>query len=321
MKRADLLREAAILIQAGVPLSAGLAQLIPSLPKPLQRDALQWISQLDQGRPLSAAMATSGESFGPGALALLEAGEASGQLATSLQDLASESEIQDRRRSRLVTALIYPLVLIHAAAFIPALGTWFQADLMTALFQAAVVLLPFYGLCGLAWFIFHLRRQPTRLALLIDRVLLKIPFLGTALTQLALARWSRILGCLIDAGLRWEDAISKAAQSCGNAAVAENLGPRSQGILTGRSVAQILQDSQLADGTTLATIQTGEASGTLPRALRDAAERAEFQAQQSLDRMAVLLPILCYLTAVALIVVQIFRILAPILQSYQELLP
>jgi type II secretory pathway component PulF len=91
-------------------------------------------------------------------------------------------------------------------------------------------------------------------------------------------------------------------------------------VLASQENIKILQDSKLADSSTLAIIQTGETSGTLPRSLRDMAERLEFQAQQSLDRMAVLLPLACYLPAVGLIGMQIFRILSPILQAYQELM-
>lgn len=321
MKRADLLREVASLVQAGVPLSKGLEHLIPNLPPGLRKEALLWQNKLGQGQPLSSAFVESGESFGPGAIALVEAGEVSGQLAESLQVLARESEIGDRRLSRLTTALIYPVILIHAAALIPSLGTWYQQGLAAALFQVAAVLVPVYFLFLLVWLAWKLRSGHSGTALFIDRCLLLAPFLGSALVRLSLARWGRILACLMDAGIRLEDALEQAAGACGNAAVAANLGPRSRDILRGHSVTQILQESRLADASITATVQTGETSGTLPRALRDMAERAEFQSQQNLDRMAALLPMACYLAGVTLVVAQMARILSPVLQTYQELLP
>lgn len=321
MKRADLLREVATLVQAGVPLSKGLQHLIPNLPRHLQVEAALWQKVLEQGKPLSSAFVESGESFGPGAIALVEAGEISGQLAESLQVLAQESEIRDRRLSRLTTALIYPVILIHAAALIPSLGTWYQQGLAAALFQAAAVLVPVYLLFALLWLAWKMRSGNSGIALFIDRCLLPIPFLGPTLVRLSLARWGRILACLMDAGIRLEDALEQAAGACGNAAVAANLVPRSRDILRGHSVSQILQDSRLADALITATVQTGETSGTLPRALRDMAGRAEFQSQQNLDRMAALLPIACYLGGVAIVVAQMVRILSPVLQTYQELLP
>lgn len=321
MKRADLLREVAHLVQAGVPLSQGLQHLMPSLPRDLQTEASLWQKTLEQGKPLSSAMVEGGQRFGPGAIALVEAGELSGQLAESLQVLARESEIRDRRISRLATALIYPVILIHAAALIPSLGTWYQQGLAAAVFQVAAVLVPVYFLIALGWAAWKLRSGNSGTARFIDRCLLPIPFLGTTLVRLSLARWGRILACLMDAGIRLEDALDQAAGACGNAAVAANLGPRSRNILRGHSITQILQESRLADASITATVQTGETSGTLPRALRDMAERAEFQSQQNLDRMAALLPIACYLGGVALVVAQMARILSPVLHTYQELLP
>jgi len=321
MKRADLLREVATLVQAGVPLSKGLQHLIPSLPRNLGKEAALWQKNLEQGKPLSSAFVESGETFGPGAIALVEAGEVSGQLAESLHVLAQESEIRDRRLSRLTTALIYPVILIHAAALIPSFGTWYQRGLAAAVFQAATVLVPVYILAILVWMTWKMRSGHTGPARLIDRCLIVVPFLGSTLVRLSLARWGRILACLMDAGIRLEDALEQAARACGNAAVSANLGARSRDILQGHSVTQILQDSRLADAMITATVQTGETSGTLPRALRDMAGRAEFQSQQNLDRMAALLPIACYLAGVVIVVAQMVRILSPIVQTYQELLP
>ncbi|MDX6766857.1 MAG: type II secretion system F family protein [Candidatus Methylacidiphilales bacterium] len=319
MKEADLLREMGRFARTGLPLTKGLESLIPDLPNKLRRLATTWLTALEEGRPLSAALARTPSAMGPGGLALVEAGEASGRLGESLEILAGESARLERRLSRLATALVYPIVLLHAAAVIPALGIAYQEGPLKALAGALLVLAPFYLAAAAFYALFFWRQRPECFSSGADRILAVLPVAGPALRRAALARWSRLLAGLMEAGVRLETALAQAATACGNSVVSSELGRRAPLILEGRTVVEILRDARVADARDLATLQAGETSGTLTEALRQTAEQCEFQSEQSFDRLAAATPLFCYFIAVVLVVMQVLRILAPLVSTYREL--
>lgn len=319
MTRADMLRQLATLAEGGVPLHEGLERLAPHLPAPWPTRARAWASHLAAGEPLSAALAAVPPGLPSGDHAQLEAAGLSGKTADCLRSLATASEAAERRSARLQTALIYPLLLLHAAALIPAFLTWTQRGLPAAAGQVLVVLLPFYALgllLLLAWRGRNLRPHPTWQ----DAVLDRLPLVGGGLRLAAGARLARVLAGLLDAGFRVEDALTRAAASCGDPRLRQAVTVQAGRIAQGAGIADILQAARFPDGAALGLVRSGELSGSLPEALLRAADENDFRAGQRLDRAAIAAPIGCYLLAVVLAVLQIARILAPLYQTFDQVL-
>jgi type II secretory pathway component PulF len=320
MTRAEIFRELASLVEAGVPLETGLRQLGPRLPSAWRKAAASWAGHLAQGHPLSFALATVPPGLDPADQALLEAAELSGRTGPCLHELAHAAEAADRRRSKLSTALIYPVLLFHGAAVIPAFLTYTQSGAGAAALQVACILVPGYLLAGGLAALIGLRHRPGPphpLLALLDSV----PLLGRGLRLAATARFCAILAGLLDSGIRTESALERAASASGDARIRHRVSPlaprvRDEGALP----AALLAETGCFDETTLTILQGGETTGELPSALRRAADRAEFTANQQLDRAALLGPVACYLLAVLVAVAQIFRMLAPLFATYRQVL-
>jgi type II secretory pathway component PulF len=320
MTRAEIFRELASLVEAGVPLDTGLRQLGPRLPSKWRKAAAAWAEHLAQGQSLSFALAAVPPRLDPADQALLEAAELSGRTGRCLHELAHAAEAAERRRSKLSTALIYPVLLFHGAAVIPAFLTYTQSGAVAAAFQVACILIPGYLLVGGLAALIGLRHRPgpphPMLALLDV-----IPMLGRGLRLAATSRFCAILAGLLESGIRIESALERAASAAGDARIRHRvslLAPKVRD--AGTLPTALLAETGYFDETTLTILQGGETTGELPAALRRAADRAEFTAHQQLDRAALLGPVICYLFAVLVAVAQIFRMLAPLFQTYGGLL-
>jgi len=317
--RAEILREVAALVEAGVPLDRGLRQLLPHLPAPWRQTAGRWADRIAQGERLADALAAEPPGLDEGDRALVEAAELSGRLGPCLHELAHAAETADRRRRKLHTALIYPVLLFHGAAVVPSFLTYTQSGALAAAFQIALILIPGYLIAAGLAVLIRLRRRPgpphPALALL-DA----LPLLGRGLRLAATSRFCGILAGLLDSGLRVETALVRAAEATDDPRIRERVRAASASIAQGSGLCAILAGTGFFDDTTLTIVQGGETSGQLPEALRRAADKCEFTANQQLDRAALLAPVACYLLAVLIAVAQILRMLAPLFNTFQNVL-
>ena len=320
MTRANLLREMASLAEAGVPLAQGMIQLATQLPQPWKSRALAWSDHLSQGHTLSQAMAVIPPGLSAGDLALLESAEMCGRLGPTLHELAHASETAARRRSKLTTALLYPVLLFHGVAIIPAFLTYTQSGVQAAVGQIAWILLPGYTLAAAFLLLIRLRGKsgpPHPLLVILDA----IPWIGRGLRLAATARFCSILAGMLESGVRVENALERAAAASGDARIRHHLGRLASRVRDqGDPPTTLLQEAGCFDETTLTILSGGEATGSLPTALRRAADKAEFTANQLLDRAALLGPILCYLAAALVAVLQILRLLTPLFTTLDTLL-
>lgn len=319
MTRSDLLREIASLVEAGVPLDKGLHQLAPRLPRPWRHIATAWSQQLASGATLAETLQQVPPGVPADEQSLIEAAESAGRLGPCLHEMARAAENAERRRRKLSTALTYPVLLFHGAAAIPAFLTFYQNGPWAAALHILLILLPAYALAGgVIWLVQARTRQnaPPALLALLDA----IPLLGRGLRQSAAARFCSLLASLLESGQRVEIALEKTALAAPDARLRRRILAASSSIHSGATLTDILLQARFFDDRALTVIQSGELSGTLPDSLRRAADQCDFDAQQQLDRAALLAPVVCYLLAVLLAVAQILRMLAPLFSTYRQVL-
>jgi type II secretory pathway component PulF len=276
------------LLSAGVPLSRALVILGKEASSPAA--AAKWREVHDlvvDGMSLADAMARSPETFPKVYTAMVQAGEAGGFLDLVLAQIADFQSREKDLKSKVATAMIYPAVLLVLALvvlgvllvfFIPKFQTVFASvkgslPLITQLIIATSRGLREYGLVFLVaglgaffglrtWFTSEKGRRSW------EGMLLDSPVVGTLLAQFAMARFCRMLGTLLGAGVPLVQGLNVARKSIGNQilvdAVAESIEKVQQGGRLGQSLAEC---RTLFPGSVMEMISVAEESGHLDKEL------------------------------------------------------
>jgi general secretion pathway protein F len=329
--RATLIRQMATLATV-MPISDAIATLARQPAKPAEKLVLQRINRaLQGGTPLASALPAS--AFPPEVRGTIAAGEASGRLPLLLARLADTMEAQVALRSKLVSTLAYPaLLLLVAFGVIVAMllfvvpgiaeqltGSGAPLPLLTRIvlaisgfvqdWWALLLALPLLGGVGLSA---SLRRPANRSRF--DAWLLRLPGIGGWLSTLEAVRWSRLLATMLSAGLPLAEALAITTPTLGNAAWREASLKMGSQVRAGSSLSATLPLLPNPPGLLVSLVQSGESSGRLALLLDSAATSLD---RQLSDRSRTLLA----LAEPAIIVVLggvvgliILAVLLPILQ-------
>lgn len=282
-------QELAVLLDAGVPLLEALETLG-------EKDggagalALQRVADaLRRGEPLSQALGQADGAFDELFVALVAASERSGRVAAVLRHHAAFLAWSEALRARLVSASIYPLMLLLAGGAVTlflllfvlprfagvfdgmesslpplsrtllAFGVWAAAHPWAALLLALVPPLAALG----AW---RTPRGPAAVLAFAWR----LPGLGRRLRTVALARLYRCVGLLAGAGVPVPEALRLASDVLA-APLRPALAEATRAVRAGRRLSAALHEQGLATPVALRMLRVGEGSGTLPSMLEQAA--------------------------------------------------
>lgn len=211
------------MVNAGIPVHRSLEHLARSTDAPLNQVLTSVLRQVEEGARFSRALASHPRIFPEMAVGLMEIGERSGQLAACLEALANYMDKNAELRRRIVSALVYPAMLLLLTLFMTAfmllvifprqqqifqdLGTelpWLTRVLLGILPALSTPL--FFGLSGGLLLTVYLGRAhlawvwKNRLGPWLDRKLLTLPVLGDLLTKAGTAQILHAMTCLLQAG-------------------------------------------------------------------------------------------------------------------------
>jgi type II secretory pathway component PulF len=297
----DFTRSLSSLLAANVPLSRALTILYKETSQPAA--AAKWRELHDlviDGVPLADAMARSPDVFPRVYVAMVEAGEAGGFLDVVLAQIADFQAREKEMRAKVVSALMYPAVLLFLAIavlifllvfFIPRFQTLFEGfdAALPALTQVIVGVsnvVRFYGFYLLAavaaalyfgrrWFALESSRR------LWESWLLRAPVVGPLAAKIAMARFCRMLGTLLGAGVSLISALSVSRRSLGNQTLIDLVTDSTERVKKGEALGASLAECRaLFGGSTLEMIAVAEESGRLDKELVRLAEVNEI----TLDR-------------------------------------
>jgi type II secretory pathway component PulF len=276
------------LLAAGVPLSRALTILTKEASSPAA--AAKWKeihSLVIDGMSLADAMSKSPDTFPRVYVAMVEAGETGGFLDVVLAQIADFQAREKEMRGKVMTALMYPIILLCLALavlvflmvfFIPrfkAIFAGFNATLpaITQMIVAVSDFMRAYGLFiagGLIALIFMVRTwflspQGRRAW---EGIILRAPLVGPIVAQFAMARFSRMLGTLLGAGVPLINALNVARRSIGNQALVDAVSNSIDRVKEGKALGPSLGDCRtLFSGATLEMISVAEESGRLDQEL------------------------------------------------------
>ena len=289
------------LLAAGVPLSRALVILHREASTPLAKNKWKEIhDSVVDGATLADTMARSPDTFPRIYVAMVEAGETGGFLDVVLAQIADFQAREKDLRSKVMAALLYPTILLGVALcvliflltfFIPRLQPLFtefggSLPLLTRLIIGASTVIRTYGMfvvLGLAFGGYLIRnwmrsQQGRRVW---EHFLLRAPIVGKLVAQFAMARFCRMLGTLLTAGVPLINGLNVARKSIGNQILVDAVGNSIDRVKEGASLGPSLATCrELFTGSVLEMISVAEESGRLDQELIRLADVTE----RDLDR-------------------------------------
>jgi len=326
------------LLAAGVPLSRALVILQKEASSPVAR--AKWKEVHDfvvDGLSLADAMAKSPETFPRVYVAMVEAGEAGGFLDVVLAQIAEFQSREKELKSKVMTAMLYPCILFVLALivltvllvfFIPKFQRVFASihgalPLITQLIIGASHLMRSYGLlvgAGLVGVFFLVRTwfASEKGKRIWEGSVLKAPLVGPLIAQFAMARFCRMLGTLIGAGVPLVHGLNVARRSIGNQILVDAVAQSIERVQQGGRLGQSLADCRsLFPGSVLEMISVAEESGKLDAELVRIAAETETDLDRNLKTaVAFAEPLMLFLIA-GFIGVIFIGMLLPVLSMSQ----
>jgi type IV pilus assembly protein PilC len=298
------------LVKAGLPILKALDLLAERTAAARFRPVLEDVRQrVRDGSLLSEALAAQG-SFPPVYITVIAAGERSGNLTGVLEQYIAYLRVSTGFRSRLLTSLIYPAVLVTTAVLVVAYVVTYALPQFAALYHELDVPLPaptrlllsialplrtyFIGLVALvvaaAIFIYVWTRSD-RGALAIDRLKPRVPILGDIWLKAEIAQFVRTLSTLLGGGAPLVPALHTSAAAIGSKLISSSVEQAAEHVKEGQALHASLAETRLVPELALEMIEVGEASGALPAMLTSVAEFYEEEVSTSLERSLSLIPI------------------------------
>jgi general secretion pathway protein F len=284
---ANATRQLATLLSSGLPLMDALSVLVEQEENAGLRGALSSVrDRVREGASLADALLENPKAFSPLYVNMVSAGEASGTLDITLDRLADFLDEQVRFRGRLSAALAYPAfmtiigmaMLFFIFSFVmPRIVGMFedmkqQLPLVTLMLLGVVRFLSsfwwaiLFALGGAAYFLRkYLRTQAGREVF--DARVLTLPVFGTLIRMIAVARFTRTFGTLLQSGVPTLAALDIVKNVIGNSVLANAVQKARENVREGESIADPLRRSGLFPPVVVQMVAVGEKSGELEKML------------------------------------------------------
>jgi type IV pilus assembly protein PilC len=333
-------RQLATLIDAGLPLLRGLDVLRKGEKNPvLKRTLGQLAEAVEGGSTFSEALAQHPKIFTKLYVNMVRAGEAGGVLDVTLSRLADFQEKAQKIKGKVVSAMVYPTVIIFVAMSIVTFLMIFIVPKFQEIFRD---LLEGKPLPGITQFVIGISNLIQHQALLvvaaiaglviaikfigktpkgryaIDKVKLNAPVFGPLIRKVAIARFTRTLGTLIASGVPILQALNIVRETAGNAVVADAVSKVHDAVKEGERIVQPLEASKVFPAMVVSMVDVGEETGALPDMLMKIADVYDDEVDNAVGAMTSLLePIMIVFLAVIVgtIVIAMFMPLISVIGS------
>src|SRR5512146_521193 len=290
VKLADLAnstRQLATLLSSGLPLMESLSVLVEQEEHEGLKAAMSSVrDSVREGASLADALRENPKAFSQLYINMVSAGETSGTLEITLDRLADFLDEQVRFRGRISAALAYPAFMTIVGAgmlffifsfVMPRVVGMFedmkqQLPLITLMLLATVrflsnfwwaLLLAIAG--GVYWFRRYLRTQAGREAF--DARILRMPVFGSLIRMIAVSRFTRTLGTLLEGGVPTLTALDIVKSVVGNTVLANAIQQARENVREGEPIADPLKRSGLFPPVVVQMVAVGEKSGELEKML------------------------------------------------------
>jgi len=331
----DFTKQMATMLTSGIKLTEALSVLTLQTSDVRFRNALCDIrDRVVTGESFTDALKDYSDYFDVIYVSMVRVGEVTGILGQSLLTISNFMEKRRRVEAKVMTAMVYPIVLIVfclaaililTTQVIPKIGNeiaragrelpWITRRLM----DVGYVLTSWWLLVVIAaivGFVWGLKRflKTNRGAYLRDKFLLSVPLFGPLIKQRVVARFASTLSTLLGSGLAMAESLRVVTEVTSNTLMKRAIKQSRERILAGADIATPLRDSGVIDPAIAHMVAVGEKSGELEKMLKSISDNLEASSDVVIERLSAAVEPLIIIIMAAVIGVIAYATILPILE-------
>ncbi len=326
-------RQISTLLRSGIPLAEALGAMVEQVTNLRFKTPLSEVrTAVNEGSAFADALAKHPRLFDDLFISMVRAGEVAGNLDEVLGRLADFLESSQKLKSKIIGAMIYPMVMVVVGIgimtvlmvkVIPEITSMFNQQGKTLPLNTRMLIAAsdFFGhnvlwlllgtVLGIFLFIQWIRSSAGRPVW--HRFLLRMPVLGQLVRTINVGRFARTLGTMLQSGVPMLRALDTAKQIMGNVILQAAVENAKKAVTEGESLALTLKKSGQFPATMIHMVSVGEKAGQLEQMLGRVADAYESEVDTKLARMTALLEPLMLVVMGGAVAFIVFSILQPIM--------
>ena len=336
-------RQLATLIDSGLPLLRGLTVLGKQEPNPVLRSTVNSLADSVQtGATFSESLSQHPRIFNKLYVNMVKAGELGGVLEVVLTRLAEYMEKAHKLKNKIVSAMVYPLIVLFIAIgilvflmlfIVPKFREMFQdqgdlpliseivfnasGNMISTSFLLPNIVWVFLVVAGIVILIKMWGNTKGGRASL-DATKLKIPVLGDLTRKSAISRFSRTLGTLVTSGVPILQALTITRDTAGNVIVSRAIDQVHESVKEGESIVTPLQASGIFPAMVISMVDVGEETGQLPEMLLKIADVYDDEVDNAVTALTSILEPIMIVFLALIVGMIVFALFLPLIRMIQN---
>ncbi|MBF0119967.1 MAG: type II secretion system inner membrane protein GspF [Desulfobacterales bacterium] len=330
-------RQLSTIMGAGFPLVSAIDTLIPTIKSQAFKRILSRIKDaIVEGKSFAASLSIYPTIFSSLYINMVRAGESSGTLEIVLERLADITENQQALNHKVKSAMTYPIFMGIIGMLVLFLLMTFVVPSITSIFIEMKQTLPKPTLFLIAtskffkssWWlmilimigmIFSIKafKKTKKGRLFYDKTMLFSPGIGTLIQKLAVARFTRTLGSLLENGIPMLSALDIVKNIVGNVVIYNVIEESAKEVGKGRTLSSSLSIGKALPYLSIQMIQVGEQSGELEKMLNKIADVYEGEVESTIMGLTSLLEPIMILVMGVIVAFIVLSICLPIIEMNQ----
>jgi len=332
---AEFTKQLATMINAGIKLTDALSVLTQQISDTRLRNTISDIrGRVVTGESFADALSDHENYFDVIYISMVRVGEVTGTLPGSLATISGFMEKRRRLESKMVTAMIYPALLllgcIGAVVFltvgvIPVIAEQIEQTgqelpwITKAMVSTSHILTSwwvFVVIGVIVLFVWALKRffSTQRGAFIRDKFILSLPVFGPLIKQRIVSRFTSTLSTLLSSGLSMAESLRVVAEVTGNVIMNRAVKQARERILSGADIATPLRDSGVIDPAIAHMVAVGERSGELETMLRTISDNLESSSDIVIERLSAAMEPVIIVVMAAIVGIMAYATLLPIIR-------
>ena len=331
----EFTKQMATLLSSGIKLTDALSVLLMQINDMKFKNAVVDIrDRVVTGESFTDAIKDYSDYFDVIYVSMVRVGDMTGTLSQSLTTISYFMEKRRKVESKIITAMIYPILLIIFCFFvvlfltvkvIPTIGQqiantgqelpWLTkrlmdfGDIMTS-WKLIIVIAALVVIVS----VFRRFIKTERGAYLRDKFILSLPLFGPLIRQRVVARFASTLSTLLSSGLAMAESLRVVAEVTGNSIMKKAIHQSRERILAGADIATPLRDSGVIDPAIAHMVAVGEKSGELEQMLKNISDNLEASSDVVIERLSAAVEPVIIVVMAAIVGIIAYATISPILE-------